>query len=165
MCLELDVDACQLAYDGEKVYATPAARRALSTGIIFADPTVACPSYELRLVKYSQRGFAVAVPGLDMSRVKSSLKRHLHDEGGEAVASPSRSRRASRSRTPTMTSTASRKQAASTACEAARRSVEHTRLPDYEVVETPITGLGKLVALSTLVWGAEPSTPATHASS
>ena len=26
---------------------------------------------------------------------------------------------------------------------------------DYEVIETPITGLGKLVALSTLAWGTE----------
>jgi hypothetical protein len=142
-----DVDACQLAYDGEKVYATPAARRALTSGIIFADPTVACPSYELRLVKYSQRGFAVAVPGLDMSRVKSSLKEGIftmkagkllplrltfkkREEGDDDEAPAEMRRRVA-------------------------RNLAAMRLPDYEVIETPITGLGKLVALSTLAWGTE----------
>ena len=64
MIWNFDVDACQLAYDGEKVYATHAARIALSTGIIFADPTVACPSYELlAVVRAALTSVDVEVPG------------------------------------------------------------------------------------------------------
>ena len=64
-----DVDACQLAYDGARVLATPSAVRAFRTGVNIADPERSSSTYEKRLVKYSRRGFAVAVPGLDISRV------------------------------------------------------------------------------------------------
>lgn len=64
-----DVDACQLAYDGQRVWATPSAQRAFRTGINFADPERSSPAYEQRLAKYSTRGFAVAVPGLELKRV------------------------------------------------------------------------------------------------
>ena len=64
-----DVDACQLAWDGEKVYATPSAERAYALGINIADPERSSPAYEKRLAKYASRGFAVAVPGLDLERV------------------------------------------------------------------------------------------------
>jgi hypothetical protein len=64
-----DVDACQLAYDGQRVWATPSAQRAFRTGINFADPERSSPAYENRLAKYSTRGFAVAVPGLELERV------------------------------------------------------------------------------------------------
>lgn len=65
-----DVDACQFAYDGDRVLATPSARRALVTGINLADPERASFSYETRLAKYAERGFAVAVPGLEMRKVQ-----------------------------------------------------------------------------------------------
>ena len=64
-----DVDACQLAYDGSRVLATPSALRALRSGINIADPERSSPSYEQRLAKYALRGFAVAVPGLRMDKV------------------------------------------------------------------------------------------------
>ena len=67
--LGFDVDACQLAYDGQRVWATPSAQRAFRTGINFADPERSSPAYERRLAKYSTRGFAVAVPGLELERV------------------------------------------------------------------------------------------------
>ena len=67
--LGFDVDACQLAYDGQRVWATPSAQRAFRTGINFADPERSSPAYEQRLAKYSTRGFAVAVPGLELERV------------------------------------------------------------------------------------------------
>ena len=46
-----DVDACQLAYDGDAVYATPSATRALRTGINIADPERSSAAYERRLAK------------------------------------------------------------------------------------------------------------------
>ena len=69
-----DVDACQLAYDGSAVYATPSAARAFRTGINVADPERSSNSYERRLAKYATRGFAVAVPGLELERVASRYK-------------------------------------------------------------------------------------------
>ena len=75
-----DVDACQLAYDGKTVLATPSAVRALHrTGINIADPERSSPAYEKRLSKYVTRGFAVAVPGLEIDRVaKAVQERSLH---------------------------------------------------------------------------------------
>jgi hypothetical protein len=67
--LGFDVDACQLAYDGSAVYATRAAVRAFRTGVNLADPERSSPAYEKRLAKYAARGFAVAVPGLELERV------------------------------------------------------------------------------------------------
>ena len=69
-----DVDACQLAYDGKRVLATPSAKRALTSGVNIADPERSTASYETRLYKYALRGFAVGVPGLDMSRVDPALR-------------------------------------------------------------------------------------------
>ena len=47
--LYFDIDACQLAYDGSTVLATPAARRALTSGVNVADATCRSSSYEQRL--------------------------------------------------------------------------------------------------------------------
>jgi len=43
--------------------------RALRTGVNIADPERSSPAYEHRLAKYSLRGFAVAVPGLELAKV------------------------------------------------------------------------------------------------
>ncbi len=65
-----DVDCCQVAFHDGRVLATPAARRALATGVNCADPTRASRTYESRLSKYAGAfGMAVAVPGLQMNRV------------------------------------------------------------------------------------------------
>ena len=69
-----DVDACQLAYDGQRVVGTHAAFRAFRTGLNIADPERSSPTYEKRLAKYSLRGFAVVVPGLEMERVSDRFK-------------------------------------------------------------------------------------------
>jgi len=69
-----DVDACQLAYDGSAVYATPSAARAFRTGINIADPERSSNAYEKRLAKYATRGFAVGVPGLELERVAPKYK-------------------------------------------------------------------------------------------
>ena len=67
-----DHDACCLGYDGKRVWALPRALRALRHGYTVVNPLHAWPnqpSYELRCVKYSYRGFAVAVPGLQLGSV------------------------------------------------------------------------------------------------
>ena len=73
--LNFDIDCCQVAYDGQRVFATKAARRAIVTGINIADPVKRNGrDYESRLAKYSFRGFAVSVPGLELDRVST---RHI----------------------------------------------------------------------------------------
>jgi hypothetical protein len=52
--VHFDIDACQVAFDGQKVLATPAAVRALRTRINIADPTVGTAAYCRRLFKYAQ---------------------------------------------------------------------------------------------------------------
>ena len=54
-----DVDACQLAYDGQRVLATPSAVRAFRTGINIADPERCSSAYEKRLAKCVPRRSAI----------------------------------------------------------------------------------------------------------
>eukprot|EP00978_Attheya_sp_CCMP212_P004535 scaffold9878_cov45-Attheya_sp.AAC.4 len=76
--LNFDIDCSQVLWDGQRVLATPSAIRALGTGINFADPERrgASNEYQWRLAKYSRRGFLVAVPGLDVTRVKEEYTRN-----------------------------------------------------------------------------------------
>ena len=71
--LQFDIDCCQFAYDGARVWATPAAQRALRSGVLIADPEWRSATYESRLYKYCKRGFALAVPGLDEQRISCDL--------------------------------------------------------------------------------------------
>ena len=71
-----DVDCCQVLYDGKNVRTTPSGHRALVTGINFADPERRSVNYESRLAKYADRGFLVAIPGLELSRVN---KKYMQD--------------------------------------------------------------------------------------
>ena len=67
-----DVDCCCCCYDGREVWATPRCFYALQSMANIVNPLHAWPnraSYELRLAKYATRGFAVAIPGLDETRV------------------------------------------------------------------------------------------------
>ena len=74
--LNFDIDCCQVAWDGNRVLATPSAFRLLQTGINIADPARASGEYEWRLAKYAMRGFLVAVPGLDVRNVKEKYLRN-----------------------------------------------------------------------------------------
>ena len=95
--LGFDVDCCCVGYDGQHVYALPRVRappctalppqpplhapraptvaqalRALRHGFVVCNPLHSWPNqptYELRLAKYASRGFAVAVPGLNLEGV------------------------------------------------------------------------------------------------
>ena len=81
--LQFDIDCCQLAFDGDRLWASPSARRALTSGVILADPEWRSATYESRLLKYARRGYAVAVPGLDLSRISPELTcgAFTYDEG------------------------------------------------------------------------------------
>jgi hypothetical protein len=65
--LGFDIDCCCVAYDGKRVIALPRATRALQTRTNLIDTTRQSTTYESRLLKYTKRGFAVAVPGLDVA--------------------------------------------------------------------------------------------------
>lgn len=71
--LNFDIDACQVAWHGGRILCTPSAMRAINTRVILADPTIRHKGYESRLMKYALRGFAVAVPGLDVLRIAPEL--------------------------------------------------------------------------------------------
>lgn len=62
-----DVDVCGLGFDGQKVWMTPRAHYALTHQANTVDMERRSPTYEMRLAKYSQRGFAVQVPSLGMN--------------------------------------------------------------------------------------------------
>lgn len=60
-----DLDCSAVAYDGQKVFASPRAIAAFATRINKVHMDRRSPSYEHRLFKYSKRGFGVFVQGLD----------------------------------------------------------------------------------------------------
>lgn len=67
--LGFDVDCACMGFDGRSVWALPRCIRALRSGTNVLNPLHAWPNratYEFRLAKYATRGFAVAVPGLDV---------------------------------------------------------------------------------------------------
>ncbi|CAM9343981.1 unnamed protein product, partial [Phaeothamnion confervicola] len=68
-----DVDCCSVGFDGQTVWATNRAARAICNGVNVVDLSYRSPSYESRLFKYSKRGFAVAVPGLRADRLRPEL--------------------------------------------------------------------------------------------
>ena len=68
-----DIDCCGVGFDGERIYAIPRARRAINKQFNLVDLSRRSLTYETRLHKYSTRGFAVRVPGLDLSRINSNL--------------------------------------------------------------------------------------------
>eukprot|EP00854_Cymbomonas_tetramitiformis_P009760 gene9760-11564_t len=71
--MHFDIDCCCVLYDGDRVLCQPRARRAINHRVNVADTDMRSPTYEKRLTKYSGRGFAVAVPGLDTTRLNPAL--------------------------------------------------------------------------------------------
>jgi len=68
-----DIDCCCVGYNGETVFALPRARRALTKQFNLVDLSRRSLTYEIRLHKYSTRGFAVKIPGLDLTKVNENL--------------------------------------------------------------------------------------------
>ncbi|KAJ3095563.1 Protein mono-ADP-ribosyltransferase parp4 [Phlyctochytrium planicorne] len=65
-----DIDSCCFGYNGKSVLALPRALRAMTRRFNLVDMTRRSASYELRLFKYAKRGFAVACPNVDVSKLK-----------------------------------------------------------------------------------------------
>jgi hypothetical protein len=68
-----DIDSCTVGYDGNNVWCMPRFQRALTKRYNLVNNSRRSLTYEQRLYKYSKRGFAVAVPSLDKSRVDPSI--------------------------------------------------------------------------------------------
>lgn len=68
-----DVDSCCCGFDGKKPYVIPRSQRALNKQYNFVDMGRRSLTYEVRLFKYSKRGFAVMIPGFDRGRVNQEI--------------------------------------------------------------------------------------------
>ena len=68
-----DVDAPCCAYDGDRVWASPRAIISMMRQSNTVDVTRRSPSYEVRLAKYSSRGFEVYVPDLKRSEIDPTV--------------------------------------------------------------------------------------------
>ncbi|KAH9170814.1 hypothetical protein EDB89DRAFT_2230439 [Lactarius sanguifluus] len=68
-----DVDAPCCAYDGDRVWANPRAIISMMRQSNTVDMTRRSPSYEVRLAKYSYRGFEVYVPGLKRDEIDPTI--------------------------------------------------------------------------------------------
>ncbi|GLB33192.1 putative ankyrin repeats (3 copies) containing protein [Lyophyllum shimeji] len=68
-----DIDAPCCLYNGERVYANPRAIVAMMRQANTVDMTRRSPSYEVRLAKYSSRGFEVYVPTLERDKVDPTI--------------------------------------------------------------------------------------------
>ena len=75
LLLRFDVDCCAIAWEPRagRVVATKRAIQALRTGVNVADAANETSGYLLRLEKYSRRGFALFLPGLDLSMVRKDI--------------------------------------------------------------------------------------------
>lgn len=62
-----------VGYDGKNVWTMPRCHQALVTRYNTIDMSRRSPSYEMRLSKYSQRGFGVAVPFLERKKVDPQI--------------------------------------------------------------------------------------------
>jgi len=81
--LGFDVDCVGVGYNGTDVVCLPRTRRAIINRYNIADPTrqtYRTNTYEYRLWKYSQRGFAVAVPGLVRKSVNPEVYTKKYSE-------------------------------------------------------------------------------------
>ena len=62
-----------VCFDGKDVWAVPRCRRAITCMYNMTSLDRRSLTYENRLLKYSKRGFAVAVPGLDFCMYNSMM--------------------------------------------------------------------------------------------
>ena len=72
---QFDVDCAAVAFEPatRKTYMSPRAKRAFESGCNILDSRFNSPTYPERLWKYANRGFSLAVPGLDMHLISSNI--------------------------------------------------------------------------------------------
>ena len=70
-----DIDCCGVLYNGRALYTSPRAALAINTQCNVAVPERSNVNYATRLIKYVHRGYAVAVPSLNISlrRISTSM--------------------------------------------------------------------------------------------
>ncbi|GBC03939.1 hypothetical protein RclHR1_05400001, partial [Rhizophagus clarus] len=68
-----DVDCCCVGFDGKNVWALPRAHQAIISQCNVIDLTRRSPSYEMRLAKYTERGFEIKVHSLERSRIDPTI--------------------------------------------------------------------------------------------
>ena len=71
-----DIDCCCCGFDGEHALITPRAIAAITTRVNTVDLSIRGESYELRLLKYVERGFAIGVPRLVRAKLSDSYLQH-----------------------------------------------------------------------------------------
>jgi hypothetical protein len=75
-----DLDCVTVGFDGRNVWCLPRCHRALTRQYNLVDLTRRSTTYESRLMKYSTRGFEVAVPGLRLKDVDwGALSKSAHN--------------------------------------------------------------------------------------
>ena len=95
--LNFDIDACCVAFDGERLWTTPRGLAALRSGINLGDPERQSTTFDRRAVKYSRRGYRLALPGLSAAahaRLLRDVDRtipHLRSLSNDLCADPARS--------------------------------------------------------------------------
>ena len=95
--LNFDIDACCVAFDGERLWTTPRGLAALRSGINLGDPERQSTTFDRRAVKYSRRGYRLALPGLSAAahaRLLRDFDRtipHLRSLSKDLCADPARS--------------------------------------------------------------------------
>ena len=83
---QFDLDCAAVAFEPAtgKTYMSPRAKRAFESGCVVLDSRFNSPTYAERLFKYANRGFAVAVPGLDIHLISSNIAKDnyvfVHDK-------------------------------------------------------------------------------------
>jgi hypothetical protein len=68
-----DVDSCAVGFDGSKAWVMPRTHRALTLQYNTVDMLRRSPTYEMRLAKYSKRGFEILVPVLSPSHIDPQI--------------------------------------------------------------------------------------------
>lgn len=74
--------SCAVGYDGQNVWCLPRAHRAITKRYNLIDSTRRSPTYEVRLEKYSKRGYRVLVPGLDRSQIDPAIYHKVYNSLG-----------------------------------------------------------------------------------
>lgn len=78
-----DIDCCACCFDGKEVLCLPRCRLALNSAANIVDSSRESPSFDMRLLKYALRGFAVRIPGWNGDSILlSEIEKPRREVGG-----------------------------------------------------------------------------------